>query len=55
MGREFIGERPGWGDDPESDDLETELTINTSSKPAVSLRATWTSKSRGKGTKSVIP
>ena len=27
MGREFIGERPGWGDNPESDDLEAELTI----------------------------
>jgi hypothetical protein len=27
MGHEFIGECPGWGDDPESDDLETELTI----------------------------
>jgi hypothetical protein len=27
MGREFIGECPGWGDDPESDDLETELAI----------------------------
>jgi hypothetical protein len=27
MGREFIGECPGRGDDPESDDLETELAI----------------------------
>jgi len=27
MGREFIGECPGWGDDPASDDLETELVI----------------------------
>ena len=27
MGREFIGECPGWGDDPESDDLEAELAI----------------------------
>src|SRR5580700_6090989 len=27
MGREFIGECPGWGDDPESDDVETELAI----------------------------
>jgi hypothetical protein len=27
MGREFIGECPGWGDDPKSDDLETELAI----------------------------
>ena len=27
MGHEFIGECPGWGDDPESDDLETELAI----------------------------
>jgi hypothetical protein len=27
MGREFIGECPGWGDNSESDDLETELAI----------------------------
>jgi hypothetical protein len=27
MGHEFIGECPGWVDDPESDDLETELAI----------------------------
>jgi hypothetical protein len=27
MGREFIGECPGSGDDPESDHLETELAI----------------------------
>jgi hypothetical protein len=27
MGREFIGECPGWGVDPESDDLEAELAI----------------------------
>src|ERR1700688_2482175 len=27
MGREFIGECRGRGDDPESDDLETELAI----------------------------
>jgi hypothetical protein len=27
MGHEFIGECPGWGGDPESDDLETELAI----------------------------
>ena len=27
MGREFIGECPGTGDDPESDHLETELAI----------------------------
>ena len=61
MGREFIGECPGWGDDSESDDLETELAINRSSKRAVSLRAASMSKSPGKvtkwakGTKSVIP
>lgn len=27
MGREFIGECPGSGEDPESDDYETELAI----------------------------
>jgi hypothetical protein len=27
MGREFIGEYPGGGDDPESDDFESELAI----------------------------
>ena len=27
MGHEFIGECPGWGDDPESDDRETQLAI----------------------------
>jgi hypothetical protein len=27
MGREFIGECPGWGDDPAFDNLETELAI----------------------------
>jgi hypothetical protein len=27
MGSEFVGECPGWGDDPESDDLEAELAI----------------------------
>jgi hypothetical protein len=27
MGREFIAECPGWGDDPESDDLEMESAI----------------------------
>jgi hypothetical protein len=27
MGREFIGECPGWGDDPDADDLEAELAI----------------------------
>jgi len=28
MGREFIGESPGSGEDPEFDDYEAELTIN---------------------------
>jgi hypothetical protein len=27
MGREFIGECPGWGDNPESEELQTGLAI----------------------------
>jgi hypothetical protein len=47
MGHEFIGECPGWGDDPESDDLETELAIKYikqscgSPPPSVDVQVTF--------------
>jgi hypothetical protein len=47
MGREFIGECPGCGDDSESDDLETELAIKyikqACGKPpsGVDVQVTW--------------
>jgi hypothetical protein len=55
MGREFIGERPGWRDDPESDDLETELAIKyikqACGKPprGVDVQVTWEGYEVGQG------
>jgi hypothetical protein len=55
MGREFIGECPGRGDDPQSDELETELAIKYLKQACgppprgVDVQVTWEGYEIGQG------